>query len=919
MQGTILIVDNDQHFTQAVQSALQNHGVRSTICEDTNVDQIKSLRPAVIMLNAELPRTSGFSLCVRIKKEPELKTTPIVLVSNNATDDAFDQHAQRPERANLYLHKPLTPQYAATSLIELMASSPPPLTKTGEVSKLTTNTTTASAGPIGTWPQQYFDRQVREGSVVNAEEEKQIAHDPIELLRFRLKRFENRDQNYRSLCQQMQDRGVELAAQYNELERLYNDNANQLTEQREVAEHLQKQLSETEENFRDFHTKVTEIFNQKDQEEQNLCAELEQHKNQVAQLKQDLKATTDHRKTDQAIANALQDELDSLRTSYTEEKQKYTNDKEQLLEQLETQSKLTEGQQQQIERLNSQRHELEVKVNNQQSILGQSYERAENLKKELEEKEYQIRTIQQDSDNTFRTLRDEIELLQKEYEQINNSHDQEIQLLRSNLQQSHEKNEELTIELEQIFNEKKQQQKDKQFLEDKLLQLDKEFTQASRDAQNEQNRLYAELEQLRAEYAALSDQALDQEIQFSAEIDKTRTEHAIAQQELLVQLHAAKDKETQQENDLVKIQNEAEELKNQVENLSQQLKTTTQSLNQQVKKYREDLSKEQKARSNAEQLHAQTITTIQQQNTQLEELKTALDVTLDQQQSSNSQVADAHQQIFELREELNQAKEKLAVSDNGTYELSTTPFNPALGADVLQMQTLQATVDDQNRALAEAHRTIDELRIEFSRNQRDIRQLEANLSAAEQARLAAEKQRNILQKEIDRIKFDNPSSEELLQAREQIANLSKLLQQQEALLLDSNVDLDLHNREEITLVPDMENIDDPNGKPAAPILTLEQIESEGLNFSSFDPSYHRNLIPAEEDVEEYHPYVDIPSQSDLISAPSPTDNDNSYETSPMPKPRKKTPSNIKGIIRDIRGEISEDDDATVLLDLRQNR
>ena len=921
MQGTILIVDNDQNFTQAVRSALQNQSVRSTICEDITVDQIKSLRPGAILLNAELPRTSGFSICGRIKKEPDLKTIPIVVTSNDPSGEALDNHAQRSERANLYLCKPINPEYVASTLIELMDSIPPPLTKTGEVTKLTTGETmeTTATNPISSqvWPSTYFDRQLQQSSAVDQDAERQVAHDPIELLRFRIKQSETRDQNFQLLYKQMQEKGQQLASLHQDLQRILEENEKQLAVSQETSDQLKKQLSDTEDNFRDFHNKVTEIFAQKDQEEQNLGAELDKYKNQVNYLKNEVKSLTDKNASDQNLLLSLQGQVDQLTHNTKEEAKRFADEKNQLITQIEEFTTDVTTQQNQIQELSLHKNELEQKIANQQSLLGQAYERSESLKHELQNKDEQILSltntfeyekqtllsqkaqVQQSADDTLRELRDEIELLQKEYDQINESNDQEIQQLRTHLHESHEKAFQLNEELEKLRVQSKSLQIDKQKQEDLTNALESKLNKLNRDTQNEQNRLYAELEQIRSEHATLADKALDQEIQFSSEIEKSRTDHAIAQQELLVKLHQSQDQLTEASDHVDTLSARNQQLQAQVEQLSQQLRSISNKHQEQSQSHKEALAEEQRLRSNAEQLHAQTITTIHQQNAQLDELKTALEVTLDQQKSSLGQIADAHQQIFDLRDELNKTKSKLAASENNDFELATTPFNPALGGDsLLRIQELQSTIDDQHRALEEAHRTINELRIEFSRNQRDLRQLEANLSSAEQARLAAEKQRNLLQKELEQRQAGDSSFEELQIAKEQVANLSKLLQQQEALLLDSNVEYP--SKEEITLVPDSE-APDLSDDVSAPVLTLEEIEAEGLNFSSFQPMHRSKLMPASDTEQHSQPNI----QSEPVEGH-------------VARPARRSPSSLNQARRSL-AETHDDDDRTVIFNLPTTR
>ena len=66
----------------------------------------KENRPSIMVLNVELPKVSGYTVCNKVKKDTGLKAVPLILTSSQATTDIFEQHKKLKTRAEEYLLKP---------------------------------------------------------------------------------------------------------------------------------------------------------------------------------------------------------------------------------------------------------------------------------------------------------------------------------------------------------------------------------------------------------------------------------------------------------------------------------------------------------------------------------------------------------------------------------------------------------------------------------------------------------------------------------------------------------------------------------------------------------------------------------------------------------------------------------------------
>ena len=62
-----------------------------------------------MLLTVELPRINGFSVCNKLKRDPGLKSVPLIIMSSDSNEDTFSQHRRlKHSRAEDYVHKPIS-------------------------------------------------------------------------------------------------------------------------------------------------------------------------------------------------------------------------------------------------------------------------------------------------------------------------------------------------------------------------------------------------------------------------------------------------------------------------------------------------------------------------------------------------------------------------------------------------------------------------------------------------------------------------------------------------------------------------------------------------------------------------------------------------------------------------------------------
>jgi len=121
-QRRVLVVESDYNFAEQIMRSLLPYGVVAHIVSDgtEGLQRAKSDQPDLILLCVELPNMSGYSICNKLKKNPELKTIPLIIMSSDATPDIFEQHKKLKTRAEDYLIKPFPMQELIEKISRLM-------------------------------------------------------------------------------------------------------------------------------------------------------------------------------------------------------------------------------------------------------------------------------------------------------------------------------------------------------------------------------------------------------------------------------------------------------------------------------------------------------------------------------------------------------------------------------------------------------------------------------------------------------------------------------------------------------------------------------------------------------------------------------------------------------------------------------
>jgi two-component system, OmpR family, alkaline phosphatase synthesis response regulator PhoP len=102
----ILLVDDEPNIRETVSFILEMEGFPVATAEDgeDGLEKIRALRPAVVLLDAMMPRRDGFDVCRTVKADPELAGVKIVMLT--ALGQKADQEKGQAAGADFYVTKP---------------------------------------------------------------------------------------------------------------------------------------------------------------------------------------------------------------------------------------------------------------------------------------------------------------------------------------------------------------------------------------------------------------------------------------------------------------------------------------------------------------------------------------------------------------------------------------------------------------------------------------------------------------------------------------------------------------------------------------------------------------------------------------------------------------------------------------------
>ena len=104
----VLVIDDSNTIRRSAEMFLRQGGFEVILAEDgfDALAKISDHQPRVIFVDIMMPRLDGYQTCALIKQNPQLKATPVIMLSSK--DGVFDRARGRLVGSNRYLTKPFT-------------------------------------------------------------------------------------------------------------------------------------------------------------------------------------------------------------------------------------------------------------------------------------------------------------------------------------------------------------------------------------------------------------------------------------------------------------------------------------------------------------------------------------------------------------------------------------------------------------------------------------------------------------------------------------------------------------------------------------------------------------------------------------------------------------------------------------------
>jgi two-component system, OmpR family, phosphate regulon response regulator PhoB len=83
MAKRVLVVDDEQDVRVFMKTLLETNGYKPVVAEDgkQGLEMVRAKKPALIILDVMMPKESGIFMYRELKKDPDLKEIPVIMVS----------------------------------------------------------------------------------------------------------------------------------------------------------------------------------------------------------------------------------------------------------------------------------------------------------------------------------------------------------------------------------------------------------------------------------------------------------------------------------------------------------------------------------------------------------------------------------------------------------------------------------------------------------------------------------------------------------------------------------------------------------------------------------------------------------------------------------------------------------------------
>ena len=117
----ILIVDDRPEVVELVRVTLEGEDYEIVDASDGKeaLKKVRLEKPDLVLLDVVMPKMNGFEVCRKLKKDPQTKEIPIIMLTAKA--QKVDKEKGREVGASDYITKPFSPSALLTKIEKLLA------------------------------------------------------------------------------------------------------------------------------------------------------------------------------------------------------------------------------------------------------------------------------------------------------------------------------------------------------------------------------------------------------------------------------------------------------------------------------------------------------------------------------------------------------------------------------------------------------------------------------------------------------------------------------------------------------------------------------------------------------------------------------------------------------------------------------
>jgi two-component system cell cycle response regulator DivK len=126
MNSTVLLIEDNEQNRYLATFLLEKHGLQVVCAPDgpSGVELARTLDPALILLDIQLPGMDGYAVARALRALPGLQQTPIVAVTSYAM--VGDREKCLAAGCNGYIEKPINPDTFVAEISRFRPASPKP-------------------------------------------------------------------------------------------------------------------------------------------------------------------------------------------------------------------------------------------------------------------------------------------------------------------------------------------------------------------------------------------------------------------------------------------------------------------------------------------------------------------------------------------------------------------------------------------------------------------------------------------------------------------------------------------------------------------------------------------------------------------------------------------------------------------------